>query len=168
VGDHLIAWTVRGVVCCFLVRFLLSFRRRGSLAGWAEIAVWAAGWLLLAAHTICAFHFEHGWSHAAAYAHTARRTLETAGWDWGGGLYLNYLTVALWGLEVLVLVRARRRRVALPRWWTWLVMGWIGFIIVNATIVFGPRWWWAAGLLVAMVMIIQRWSARRSPADQHE
>ena len=143
--DLLIAWTARAAVGCFLLRLLLMQNRRDRLATPSEIAVWAAGGLLLLAHTVFAFQFQHHWSHAAAYAHTARQTFEMTGWDWGGGLSLNYLTVALWVADVLVLIRARWRQVPPPRWWTGLVITWIGFIVVNATLVFGPRWWWGLG-----------------------
>jgi len=136
--------------------------RRGPIGDWSEVVVWAAGGLLLLAHTACAFQFQHHWSHAAAYAHTARQTFEMTGRDWGGGIYLNYLTLAVWGADALVLIRTGRRRVAPPRWWTWLVIGWIGFIVVNATLVFGPRWWWAIGTLFAVVLFTVRRSAAES------
>ena len=158
-GDLLIAWTARTAVGCYLLRLLLMQNRRGRLPTPAEIAVWVAGSLLLFAHTVFAFQFQHHWSHAAAYAHTARQTFDMTGWNWGGGLYLNYLTVALWVADVLLLTRARRRQVPPPRWWTGLVACWIGFIVVNATLVFGPRWWWAIGASFAVVLFI----VRRSP-----
>jgi hypothetical protein len=98
----------------------------------------ACGWLLLVAHTVCAFHFQHGWSHAAAYVHTARRTADLVGWEWGGGLFVNYVTIAVWGVDVVVLGRAASRKAPPPRLWTMLAAGWIGFVIINATLVFGP------------------------------
>jgi hypothetical protein len=162
VGELLIAWTARFTVGCFLLRLLLILRRPGRIPYQTEIAVWAAGWLLLLTHTACAFQFQHHWSQAAAYAHTARRTLDMAGWNWGGGLYFNYLTVVLWGLDVLVLRRASQHQVAPPRWWTWLVIGWIGFVTLNATLVFGPRWWWGIGTLFLVAITIVQRSMRES------
>src|SRR5207302_6465297 len=47
-------------------------------------------------HVACAFQFYHHWSHAAAYADTARQTKDYFGLDWGGGLYLNYVFLVVW------------------------------------------------------------------------
>jgi len=163
VADSLIAWTARAAIGCCIVRLLLIGRRCGPIATRSEIAIWAAGWMLLLMHTVLAFQFQHHWSHAAAYAHTARRTLETAGWDWGGGVYFNYLTLVLWGADVVVLSIATMQQRASPRWWSWPVIGWIGFIVVNSTLVFGPRWWWGVAALVLIVIAIQRSLVRRAP-----
>src|SRR5438876_3113025 len=52
-------------------------------------------------HVACAFQFYHNWSHAAAYAETARQTAEFTGWKWGGGIYINYLFALVWLGEVV-------------------------------------------------------------------
>ncbi|MBL8848547.1 MAG: hypothetical protein JNG89_02645, partial [Planctomycetaceae bacterium] len=116
-GALLIAWTARGAMACWVATFLQGERRSGRMPRRAEVLWSAAGWLLLAAHVLCAFHFQHHWSHAEAYAHTARRTAETVGWNWGGGLYVNYAAIALWGADVLVGLRACRQQHPVPRWW---------------------------------------------------
>lgn len=163
VGDTLIDWTARVAVGCFLVRLLLLGRpRRGVAAGRLEVGIWTAGWLLLAAHTACAFHFRHHWSHAAACNHTARRTLEAVGWDWGGGVWFNYLTLAVWGADVVMLWKSRLGGVPTPRWWTRLAVGWIGFMVLNATVVFGARWWWIVGIGFVIGACGAGVSARRS------
>ena len=59
------------------------------------------GCAVFLAHVICAFHYYHQWSHAAAYAETARQTAEWVGRQWGGGLYINYLFTAIWLSEVV-------------------------------------------------------------------
>lgn len=123
-----------------------------------ESLLYGLGWLLLVAHTLCAFHFEHHWSHAAAVAHTARQTAEIVGWNWGGGLYVNYVTIALWGVDLVVQSVCRRLGRLPRRWWTWLANGGIGFVMLNATVVFGPRGWRVAGPL----MLLSAFAIRRS------
>src|SRR5262245_41403779 len=63
-------------------------------------ALWTAACVLLWIHVGCAFQFDHQWSHAAAFAHTARQTAQVTGLDWGGGIYFNYLLMFLWAGDV--------------------------------------------------------------------
>jgi hypothetical protein len=108
------------------------------------------------AHIACAFHFYHGWSHAEAYRHVARRTYEVIGWDWGGGIYFNYAFALLW--------------LADAAWW-WLAPGKyllrsravnlaihlsVFFIVFNATVVFGSGWirWSGAGGTLFLAVLI--------------
>src|SRR5262245_14058765 len=67
---------------------------------WSRCLV-SLGCVVFGAHVICAFQFHHHWSHAAAYADTARQTAELTGWKWGGGLYINYLFALVWLGEVI-------------------------------------------------------------------
>jgi hypothetical protein len=62
-------------------------------------AIWTAGVLLLATHTLAAFHIVHGWSHRAAAAETARQTAALTGIDWGGGIFVNYAFLAVWAAD---------------------------------------------------------------------
>ncbi len=129
---------------------MLFARHRG-----ARLA-WTLGCAFFLAHVACAFGFYHHWSHAAAYADTARQTQTMTGLNWGGGLYLNDLFAAAWFAEVLW-------------WWTsstsflrrpaWLVRTWHGFyffMIVNGTIVFGhgPARWLGAMVVVALTIAV--------------
>jgi hypothetical protein len=102
----------------------------------ARIA-WSAGFGAFAAHMAAAFQLEHHWSHADAYAATARKTALLTGLDWGGGLYANYVLAALWLIDVCWwLVRPRsylRRPVAIEA----AVQGYFAFLWFNATVVFG-------------------------------
>ena len=89
-----------------------------ALARWAG----TLGCLGLLAHVICAFHFYHGWSQAAAYRETARQTAAVTGLNWGGGLWINYLLLAAWTADVIWWWRSgddayrRRSRVLTVAW----------------------------------------------------
>ena len=63
--------------------------------GQAPLPVVAWPWNLLA-HFVCAFHFEHEWSHSQALAATARQTAKVTGTNTGVGLYFNYAFTLVW------------------------------------------------------------------------
>src|SRR5262249_21730004 len=109
----------------------------------------------LLTHVAFAFHYYHGWSHTAAYRETARQTAEVVGLDWGGGLFINYILIAAWIVDVI--------------WWwigpgSWrsrpkyLTAGWHGFlifIIFNATVIFktGLLRWIGFSLCLTLVIL---------------
>lgn len=125
--------------------------------------LWTAGCLAYVVHVFCAFQFYHSWSHQAALEDTARQTADVTGWNWGGGIWFNYLFTLAWIADVVRLWRANpqpsSRRIRT------LVAGWQAFfffMVFNATAVFetGPvRWLGAIGCLVVAILFIR---ARRN------
>ena len=121
---------------------------------WTRLA-WTIGCGALIAHFVSAFHFFHAWSHASAYADTARQTEAVFGINWGGGLFINYAVAGLWAADVawwwFAGVNSYRRRPWLLTlaWHSFLI-----FIIFNATVVFkdGPTRW--IGLLVCLTLCL--------------
>ncbi len=116
--------------------------------------------VFLWAHVASAFQFQHGWSNAGAYAHTAAKTAEFSGIDWGGGLYFNYLVMFVWASDAawwwIAPESYRQRPAAVNR----LVVGFILFIAFNATVVFGsgvPRW---VALAVSAGLLVLRWKRK--------
>lgn len=144
-GELLTRITIWAAISAYAVgaaAFALSRNRRG----WERAArlAWTGACACLLAHVACAFHFYHGWSHAAAYLDTARQTGGVFGLYWGGGLYINYALLAGWALDVGCwwargLDSYRRRPWPLLAAWH----GFLIFIIFNATVVFktgAARW----------------------------
>lgn len=132
-------WLARASVACYIAA-LIAISRHGNaeqiFRQWR--AVWSAACLLLLVHVLAAFHFEHGWSHLAALQHTAEQTARVTGINWGGGLYFNYAFLALWLFDLAFLWKASTyRRSALRRTTDIACI----FMVVNATVVFGPVWW---------------------------
>lgn len=124
-------------------------------ARWPQAARWlmTLGCAAFLGHVACAFHFHHGWSHAAAYRDTARQTAELVGWNSGAGLYVNYLFALVWIGEA-GWVWTRRAR---PKWITWTIRGFFWFMIFNGAVVFvhGPM----RGLgIVLCAALALRWS----------
>jgi hypothetical protein len=158
-------WTIRLALVCSLAGAMAEVsagtaERRRRLAR----AAWTAGWGLYLAHVACAFQFYHHWSHAAAYFHTARRTADLFGRNWGAGLYFNYAFTAAWTLDTFTWwfrPSARRRaRIPLIVWY-----GFFLFMVVNATIVFetGPVRWAA---VVGLAMLWLTWIKSRRARER--
>jgi len=110
--------------------------------------MWTIGCVALLAHVAAAFHYQHGWSHAAAWEHTRAQTLALTGWNFGHGLYANYAMTGLWLIDVVGwwtrLDWPRRYRI-----WYRVVLSLFGFLMFNATAVFGPWYWgFVAGVFV--------------------
>ena len=126
-GLAITLWTVR--VALLLAFIALAARIVAARRPWCRAAwpwLWAAACAVFLAHVAAAFHFVHGWSHAAAYAETARRTEEWFGWNFGGGLYANYLFTALWTLDAAAWCFAPRLAQRVPRW---LQSLWLSFFL---------------------------------------
>jgi hypothetical protein len=142
-------WLTRGAVWLALSLYLgaemlkiARHRDAWPAARWLNSFACAA----FLAHVAFAFHFYHAWSHSAALADTARQTAELIGWNWGGGLYLNYLFALVWLGEVVwswAQPNGYRQRLM---WLTWTVRGFFLFMIFNGAVVFvpgAPRWFGA-------------------------
>jgi len=136
---------------------LLAFRAAGSLAR----LVWTFGLLTLLVHLTLAFDLAHGWSHAAAVEHVR----EVGGF--GGGIVVNYLFAAVWLADVIWWWAKPASHANRPRWVGWAIHGFLAFVVVNATVVFGPperRVWYAAALgLLALLWLRARLAQKHEP-----
>lgn len=162
IHEMVILWTARAAVGCMLVRATLTARRLGAVPARSECFVWSAGCVLFLLHVAAAFQFEHNWSHEAAWRHTAAQTAAVTGWDWGGGLYLNYLFTLLWVADAVwdwhVCLTGRN---VLPR--LQIALRWfLAFIVFNATVVFGHRGWWVAAAVLVLALLWTRRMRRSS------
>lgn len=63
-------------------------------------AIWTSAAALCVTHSALAIAVRHGWSHDAALLHTAVQTAAVTGLRWGGGLFVNYVFLALWTADV--------------------------------------------------------------------
>lgn len=124
-------------------------------------AAWSIGCAIFVVHVACAFHFVHGWSHGAAYEATARETFEKTGWNSGSGLWLNYLFAALWVADVLWWWRGTDRYEARPMWINATILGFMGFIAFNATVVFGGPVARVVGVAACAVLIAAAFAQKR-------
>ncbi len=175
--EYLVLWTIRAAVLCYAVRVLFDVasidRPRDPAASssrgrWLSglRLVWTLGWLLYVVHVVAAFGVDHGWSHAVAYEETAIRTAMLTGVAWGGGLYFNHLVTLLWTLDVVFWWRGGPEFPDRhPRFVGWM-HGYLAFMVVNGTVVFGPSWWRpVGGLFLAVVAATYFVSVRTRPAS---
>jgi hypothetical protein len=156
-GDRVIALTAQFAVIGYLMTLLLAARRTGECPSKAEASLWTLGCAGLAVHVIAAFHYLHHWDHSAALRHTAQRTAEVTGWHWSGGLYINYLFLAFWLVDVIrVWLEAIQLRAPAGRPWRRFVQGVFAFMMFNATVVFGPVHWVVAAVVFGVLYRVQR------------
>lgn len=145
-------------------------RRR---ARWQRAArwLWTVGCAAYLVHVAAAFQVVHGWSHAAAFAATARDTAAATSVESGFGLWLNYLFTAVWVADAAswwwLGVPAYRRR---SRWLEVGVYGFMTFMAFNATVVFEDGWvrvFGILGTLLLFALLLKSIGASRriSPAD---
>lgn len=174
VGEQIVRWTARLAVAAYVCRLTAdvwsgrlmrpaSTADNRNVAPTADVAqhpgrdlvlwIWTAGCFVYLLHVAAAFHFVHSWSHAGAWRQTAQQTADVTGWHWGGGLWINYAFTLWWPLDAGWTWRRGLDR--LPRWYVWTLHALAGFLMFNATVVFGPPWWrWAAGGLAAAVALL--------------
>ena len=141
----------------------LGLRLSGAGSPWAR-RLWLLGAGAGLLHLAAGFHCRHHWSHAAAYADTAERTLRAVGVAAGAGLYLNYLFVLLWLADALWWTFGPAHYESRPRSVESLIQGYLAFIVFNAGVVFAVtpfRW---AGVL-ATFLLAGLW-ARSMAADR--
>ena len=158
-SDQIVAWTARLCVALWLVAVALRLRspavpdRRTtnpSSGPWA--VAWSGAAIVLLLHTVAAFHFRHHWSHQDALRHTAEQTARVTGIDWGGGLYVNYVFLAWWLIDAVGIGLAKTRFLTVKyRLGADLA---VAFMMLNATVVFGPPVWLFLGPAAAVVLLL--------------
>jgi len=167
-GILLTKWTIRLALACYVAYVAIVLAGRGAHAAKMARAIWTTGCAWFVIHVACAFHFYHGWSHRAAWQHTADKTNELLGVPFGNGIYFSYLFLVLWVADAVWLwtlgsrpaaagwsatsVPALARLRAKTPWWRALVHIFLLFIAVNGAIVFetGPTRW--VGLAACAVL----------------
>ena len=103
--------------------------------GIARVA-WTLGLIAAACHVLGAYHFAHDWSHQKALAHVAEETYNAMGWRWSGGVYFNFVFLAIWAADAVWWWVAPDRYLRRATTVTVAVHAYLLFIVVNATIVF--------------------------------
>jgi hypothetical protein len=93
---------VRGTMILATVAWALGevLMRRSATADWWARVSWTIGIALALIHVVLAFHLVYAWDHEAAVAATARQAADRFGWGWRGGIYVNYVFLALWLADV--------------------------------------------------------------------
>lgn len=110
--------------------------RRSAVHDRVARAIWTIGVALALTHVVLAFQVVYEWNHEAAVAATARQAADRFGMGWRGGIYVNYVFVALWLADVCwwwVAAVSHRSR---PLWMERARLAFFTFMFVNGAIVF--------------------------------
>ena len=163
-GESITRWSVRLALMFYVLT--LTALLAGSKGRSARV-LWTLGCLCYLAHVAAAFHFFHGWSHAAAYRATAWQTNRAFDLYWGGGLWFNYLFTAMWAADVAYWWEAGADRYrGRARWVTVPLHAFMAFMWVNGAIVFAPSGPYRLVALCAGALLLFWWASgtRRRPA----
>jgi hypothetical protein len=114
--------------------------------------IWSLGFLTLVIHILIAFGVAHGWSHAAAVEH-----IRQVG-GFGGGIVVNYLFAAVWLADLVWWWVNPTNHASRPKWVGWVVHGFLAFVVVNATVVFGSPIM-RSGYVFGLVLTLLWWLA---------
>ena len=162
-GWWLIRLTIWLAVAAWLLRVFLeasgrTFAMRDRVIRWS----WLIGALACVAHVIVAMGFGHCWSLANAMRHTAMETRRVLGVELPWSVFVNFAFVAFWLVDAVRDFRSRDvRSLGMLRHGIWLLM------MLNGTVVFGPKYWiWIAVLCVVAFVIVTWRSRSRAAADR--
>ena len=93
---------MRGTIIVATVAWAVGevLMRRSPASDRLARGAWTSGIALALLHVVLAFELVYAWDHGVAVAATARQTADLVGWEWMGGIYINYLFLALWFTDV--------------------------------------------------------------------
>jgi hypothetical protein len=138
--------------------------RRSPAAELLARASATVGLALALVHVFLAFHVVYAWDHEAAVTATAQQTAAVVGWAWRGGIFVNYVFLALWLADVCWWWadpgshRSRSPRFELAR------LSLFTFMFVNAAIVFAPAPGRVVGIAALTVVLLASPVLRRRSA----
>jgi len=143
-----------------LILFVAAqYGRRGATTARWVLPVSVTGLALCVIHIVIAMTSVHGWSHAAAIEATARSTEAVYGLRWGGGLFVNYLFVAVWAADAWW-SRAGTDRPAGNRAVRWALRIFYAIVIFNATVIFA-RWPMRIVGVCLVIALLVAWGKNR-------
>lgn len=155
-GFCLIRLTICLAVAAWLLRVFVeasgrSFAARDRLIRWS----WLIGALACVAHVVFAMGIGHCWSLANAMRHTAMETRRVIGVELPWSVFVNFGFVAWWLVDAVREFRSREvRSLGALRHGIWLVM------MLNGTVVFGPRYWLWIAMPCVVAFAIVTWRSR--------
>lgn len=142
--------TISAAVVCWAVAEALVSR-----------ALWFSGAVLALIHSATAFATFYEGQHEIARRETARQTAALTGIDFAGGIYMNYLFLAVWIADASWWLSSPRSYARRPRLVSMAVRGFIFFIVINGAVVFADGWARIVGA-ASVMLVLTAWFLRRS------
>jgi hypothetical protein len=127
----------------------------------ASRMLWMAGALLALVHAGVAFAVFYEGSHAVAREQTSRQTEALTGFAFSGGIYINYLFLAVWLGDAAWWGVASKSYAERPGWVSSAIRGFIFFIILNGAVIFADGWARAVGVVAVTAVVLSTWRRRR-------
>jgi hypothetical protein len=131
-----------------------ALMRRSPASDRLARLLWTIGIALAAIHVVLAFHLVYSWNHEAAVAATMRQAADRFGWGWRGGIYVNYVFLALWFVDVCwwwlapLSHASRSIRIETAR------LGLFTFMFVNGAVVFAAGIGRLVGIAAVSVVLL--------------
>ena len=151
-GWWLIRVTIWLAVAAWLLRVFVeasgrSFESRDRVLR----RTWLVGALACVAHVVVAMGFGHCWSLANAMRHTAMETRRVFDVELPRSIFVNFAFVVWWLVDaVREFRRPQPRSLGAVRHGIWLLM------MLNGTVVFGPRYWiWIAAPCAVAFLVVR-------------
>jgi hypothetical protein len=142
--------SVAAAVACWAVG--QAFNHRGA---------WLVGALLMLVHSAAAFATFYEGRHDVAQLATMHQTRALTGIEFAGGIFVNYLFLAVWMTDAAWWGFAPGSYRTRPRVVSYTIRGFIFFIIVNGAVVFADGWARVVGAS-AVILVVAAWSLKRS------
>ncbi len=154
-GWWLIRVTIWLAVAAWLLRVFVeagrSIASRDRVMRWS----WLIGALAGVAHVIAAMGIGHCWSLDNAMRHTAMETRRVFDVELPSSIFVNFAFVAWWLIDAVREFRSREvHPLGAVRHGVWLVM------MLNGTVVFGPRYWTWIAVPCVIAFVIVKWRSR--------
>ena len=129
---------VRGTMIAATVAWAAgeALMRQPSASDRLARAIWTLGIALALVHVVLAFQLVYAWDHEAAVVATAQQTADRFGQGWRGGIYVNYLFLAIWLADVCWWWVAPASRASRPPKFEAARFALFAFMFFNGAVVF--------------------------------
>lgn len=144
-----IAWAIGEVMMC-----------RSPALDRVARAIWTVGVALALLHVVMAFQFVYNWNHEAAVVATVQQAADRFGWGWRGGIYVNYVFLALWCADVCWWWMAPTSHASRSRWLETTRLVVFLFMFVNGAVVFASGVGRFVGVASVMLVLLGTQLAR--------
>jgi hypothetical protein len=122
---------------------------------------WMAGALLALTHSIAAFGVFYQWTHATAERLTTEQAARLTGATVAGGIYVNYLFLAVWLADAVWWSTRPATYETRPRAVSFAIRAFIFVIVVNGAIVFADGIARVIGI-AGVGFVIMAWARERA------
>jgi hypothetical protein len=128
-------------------------------------AAWTIGIVFAAIHVGLAFQWVYHWNHEAAVEATVKQAAARFGWGWRGGIYVNYVFLAMWLADVSWWWMAPATHATRPLQMERARLVFFTFMFLNGAVIFASGIGRLAGIASVTLAIFgavtrrQRWSA---------